>query len=583
MHTTRATPSPLALALGAALLLATGCAQHAGEPETAASQMTLAAAHEGGLVSIASSQIVVVRLRSKPSTGFIWDVAQMDASALSPLDEFHEFSGESSGEATHVHRFVPLRRGRTRLQLVYHRPWETDVAPAQTYSVDLDLQGAYAGAAPTPVDRAAQARQALAAAAATVAAADLPTRYSVCDGGCTPIKDQGQCGSCWAFATTGVVEQLILTKDQVTRDLSEQYLVSCNKQRWGCAAGGYVAFDLFIDAVPSGEPAAGAVYEADFPYRASDVACNPPHTHGEKLVSYTPLRSSAVADIKGAILAHGPLWTSVCADDSFARYRSGVFTGSGCSEPNHAVVLVGWDDNNGQGYWILRNSWGTGWGASGYMNVAWGANSIAAADNYYATYAGTGTCTPTTCAAQGKDCGTVSDGCGGTLSCGSCTAPQTCGGGGVANVCGGGGGQPDTYVLRGDESGRCIEIAGGSTADLAAAQLGDCTGAANQQLHVEGAGGAYFTLRVVASGKCLDVQGASTSAGASIVQNPCQSAVSQQWSVVDLGNGEFNIVNRSSGLVLDAYGAMTASGTPIIQWPSNGGANQRFRPFPIGG
>ncbi len=488
MYTSRATRFSLALGLASCLASAAACSQRGDDQESsdegvATSQETLTAAHNEKTVSVTPDKLLTVKLRSKPAAGYLWEIEQVDTSVLRPLDETHEFADERSGSAaTHVRRFSPAGRGLTRLKLVYHRPWEKDVPPIQTYSVDVDVQGAYTGPAPAPL-QVAPTSQAQHFTETTVTASDLPAHYSVCETpGCTPIKDQGQCGSCWAFATVGVVEQLIRMKDNQTRDLSEQYLVSCNKQGWGCD-GGYVAFDLFINSIPSGEPAAGAVNEADFPYKASDVACNPPHPHNEKLVSYTSVGSTAVANIKSAILAHGPIWTGVCADTSFSNYTGGVFAGSGCTNLNHGVVIVGWDDNNGQGYWIMRNSWGSRWGVNGYMNIKWGANAIGSRDNYYATYAGSGsctpttcaaqgkncgtiadgcggtlscgtcadgqtcsdnvcttsTCTPTTCAAQGKDCGTIADGCGGTLSCGTCTAPETCGGGGVANVCGGAG------------------------------------------------------------------------------------------------------------------------------------------------
>jgi len=442
VHSNGALHSSLALGL-AALASASGCSQRVddqegGVGETAPGQVALTAAHDGMTVSVAPDKLLTVKLPSRPSTGYVWEVEEVDRSVLRPLDEAHEQADELiGGEATHVRRFTPVRRGSTRLSLVYRRPWQKDAPPMKTYSVSVDVQGAYAGPAPTPLfTPAAQVEQ---GPSAEAAAGELPSRYDFCQSvGCTPIKDQGQCGSCWAFATVGVVEQIIWQKDGQPRDISEQYLVSCNRNGWGCD-GGWVAFDLFIDSIPAGELGAGAVYEADFPYDASELGCNPPHQHQEKLVSYAPLGSAAVTDIKNAILVHGPVWTAVCADSSFSYYRSGVFGGSGCTSINHGIVLVGWDDGDGQGYWIVRNSWGAGWGEAGYMRIRWGANAIGSRDhNYYASYAGGGSCTPTTCAAQGKDCGSIPDGCGGTLECGNCPDGQTCGGGGVTNVCGGG-------------------------------------------------------------------------------------------------------------------------------------------------
>ncbi len=133
------------------------------------------------------------------------------------------------------------------------------------------------------------------------------------------------------------------------------------------------------------------------------------------------------------------------------------------------------------------------------------------------------------------------------------------------------------YTLTGVQSGRCVEIAGSSTANVAAAQLYDCTGAKNQQFRFDTVGGGYYAIYAVGSDKCLDVKGGSTAAGASIIQYTCHGGTNQQWSTADLGNGVVRVTSRSSGMALDAYGAQTANGTKIIQWPNNGGTNQQFK------
>ncbi len=139
------------------------------------------------------------------------------------------------------------------------------------------------------------------------------------------------------------------------------------------------------------------------------------------------------------------------------------------------------------------------------------------------------------------------------------------------------------YTVVGVQSGRCMNIAGSSTADLAAVELRDCSGGTGQQFRLEAAASGYYTLRAVGSGKCLDVRGASTSAGAGIIQYTCHGGTNQQWSTTDLGNGAVRIAARSSGMVLDANGARTANGTTIIQWPSTGGTNQQWKLTAAGG
>jgi C1A family cysteine protease len=92
----------------------------------------------------------------------------------------------------------------------------------------------------------------------------------------------------------------------------------------------------------------------------------------------------SIAAIKQAIYDHGPVSAAVCAGLSFSDYTGGyVFETHECSSVDHAIVLVGWDDNQGaNGIWLLRNSWGTSWGEGGYMRIGYGVNNVGFAANY---------------------------------------------------------------------------------------------------------------------------------------------------------------------------------------------------------
>jgi C1A family cysteine protease len=223
-------------------------------------------------------------------------------------------------------------------------------------------------------------------------AKSLPEAFSWCDsGGCTPVKNQGGCGSCWAFGTVGALECNIKLKDGVTVDLSEQWLVSCNSAGWGCW-GGWWAHDYHEWRTdPCG--GTGAVLEADFPYTAYDAPCTCPYSHQYLIDGWAFIGNEysvpATDAIKQAILDYGPVSVAVYANFAMQAYTGGIFNGCEAGEVNHAVVLVGWDDNQGtNGVWIMRNSWGSGWGEGGYVRIPYECSNIGYAA-CYVDYAGT--------------------------------------------------------------------------------------------------------------------------------------------------------------------------------------------------
>jgi len=219
----------------------------------------------------------------------------------------------------------------------------------------------------------------------------LPSRWDWRDvDGVTPIRNQGGCGSCWAFGTVAALECNIKIADGITADLSEQYLVSCAEAYHGCN-GGWEAHQYFHDT-PAGDGGTGAVLEADFPYAAADLPCGGPYQHHYFLDGWSYVGAGrdeipSVESIKQAIKNYGPIFIAVHVGPSFGAYTGGIFNNDEDGYVNHAVALVGWDDNGGEGYWILRNSWGEGWGESGYMRIRYGCSQVGYGASYV-VYAG---------------------------------------------------------------------------------------------------------------------------------------------------------------------------------------------------
>lgn len=205
-------------------------------------------------------------------------------------------------------------------------------------------------------------------------------------GGTTPIKNQASCGGCWAFGTVGPLESQIKLQCGVTADLSEQYLISCNTDNWGCD-GGWWAHDYHLSKPPENDTRTGAVYEVSLRYQATDAECKGPYTHPYRITNWSYVSGQprpTVQAIKQAIFTYGPIAAAIHVGPKFQAYSSGIFDADESGQINHAIVLVGWNDDRGadDGYWILRNSWGTGWGENGYMRIRYGRSQVGYSANY---------------------------------------------------------------------------------------------------------------------------------------------------------------------------------------------------------
>lgn len=183
------------------------------------------------------------------------------------------------------------------------------------------------------------------------------------------IKNQGSCGSCWAFAVTAALEsQMMLDTSGQPADLSEQILVSCSGA--GSCAGGYptTASNYIRDV--------GLPLESCFRYTATDNACSNAcanwQDQTEKVTGWhrPAVATTLVEAMKDALYAYGPVLATMYVYNDFYSYRSGVYSyTTGPYLGAHAVLVVGYDDL--QQCFIVKNSWGTGWGEAGFFQIAY--------------------------------------------------------------------------------------------------------------------------------------------------------------------------------------------------------------------
>lgn len=195
------------------------------------------------------------------------------------------------------------------------------------------------------------------------------------------IRDQGHCGSCWAYSATGSLEGINFRKTGRLVTLSHQELIDCSNSygNRGCQGG------LPEHAFEYIRGTGGIVTEETYPYYKPSINCEFDKTNvGARITGFVNTKDGDEIELQVAVATVGPVSACIYASKSFRYYGGGVFKDCNCYNKsiNHAVVVVGYGRENGEDYWLVKNSWGIGWGDDGYAKMARNSHNHCAIASY---------------------------------------------------------------------------------------------------------------------------------------------------------------------------------------------------------